>query len=61
MILKLSKIKFSDFQSPDDFFNYLLMNNIKIIKDEHGKEFSYLNYEEIWQENKPEQLQKFKI
>lgn len=60
MTKKIKQIKFSDFNSDDEFLTYLLENDISELIDEDGKTFSYTEFSEIWQDNKPEDLKKFK-
>lgn len=60
MLKKIKQIKFSDFNSDDEFLTYLLENDITELIDETGQSFSYTEFSEIWQQNKPEDLKKFK-
>lgn len=60
MTKKIKQIKFSDFNSDDEFLTYLLENDITELVDETGQLFSYTEFSEIWQQNKPEDLKKFK-
>lgn len=60
MTKKIKQIKFSDFNSDDEFLTYLLENDIAELIDDEGKLFSYTEFSEIWQQNKPEDLKKFK-
>ena len=60
MLKKIKQIKFSDFNSPEDFLTYLLENDITELVDENGQSFPYTEFSEIWQQNKPEDLKKFK-
>jgi hypothetical protein len=60
MLKKIKQIKFSDFNSDEDFLTYLLENDISQLMDEDGNIFPYTEFPEIWQQNKPEDLKKFK-
>ena len=60
MTKKIKQIKFSDFNSDDEFLTYLLENDISELEDEEGNLFPYTDFTEIWKQNKPEDLKKFK-
>jgi len=60
MTKKISKIKFGDFASFDDFVNYLLQNGIDFLETSDGELIRFSHADEVWENNKPEDLKKFK-
>lgn len=60
MTKKISKIKFNDFSNESDFFEYLIQNDILWLEDQNGNKIHYSQANEVWEENKPEDLKKFK-
>lgn len=60
MTKKIKKIKFNDFNNESDFFEYLIQNGILWLEDENGNKIHYSQASQIWEENKPEDLKKFK-
>ncbi len=60
MTKKLKTIKFQDFHSSDELLNFLIENGIDYLEHEDGRKFHYSESELVWEENKPEDLKKFK-
>jgi hypothetical protein len=60
MTKKLKTIKFQDFHSSDELLNFLIENGIDYLEHEDGRVFHYSESEQVWEENKPEDLKKFK-
>lgn len=60
MTIKITKIKFRDFDNEVELLQYFIENNIQWILYPDGTKIHYSNSSKIWQENEPEDLKKFK-
>lgn len=60
MIKKIKKIKFQDFNNETEFFEYLIQNGIVWLEADNKNRIHYSNAAQVWAENKPEDLKKFK-
>ncbi len=49
MTKKISKIKFSDFQTQDDLIYYLIENDIDELVDEENNSFTISDINELWE------------
>ncbi len=59
MIKKISKIKFSDFQTQDDLIYYLIENDINELIDEENNSFTISDINELWEKYKDQFKRKF--
>lgn len=59
MIKKISRIKFSDFQTQDDLIYYLIENDIHQLIDDNEVKFNLSDITEIWKKYKDNFKRKF--
>lgn len=60
MTKKITKIRFRDFDNEVELLQYFIENSIQWIEYPDGTKIHYSESLKIWQENKPEDLKKFK-